>query len=130
MYMRISSCYVYSSNTPISAIIQTHRKQYYSPPYDSFHRITVRRKKIFEDALLYFRKGIPQDKGLKVTFVGEPAVDDGGPLREFFHLLIPTIGIDNPCFSQGVMALSLQLIILSSMRRSPTFMSDRCLHCQ
>ena len=27
-------------------------------------------------------------KHLKVTFVGEPAVDAGGPLREYFHLLL------------------------------------------
>ena len=69
---------------------EAHRNRHYSPD-SSVHRITVRRKKVLEDALLYFKKGIPQDKQLKVTFVGEPAIDDGRPLREFFHLLIPVI---------------------------------------
>ena len=79
-----------STNLSISTIIEAHRNRHYSPD-SSVHRITVRRKKVLEDALLYFKKGIPQDKRLKVTFVGEPAIDDGGPLREFFHLLIPAI---------------------------------------
>ena len=78
-----------STSTPISTIVEEHRKLYYSPSRDNVHRITVRQKKVLEDALFHFKKGIPQDKRLKVTFIGEPAVDDGGPLREFFRLLIP-----------------------------------------
>ena len=32
---------------------------------------------------------------LKVTFAGEPAVNNGGPLREFFHLLIKNLSEEN-----------------------------------
>ena len=32
---------------------------------------------------------------LKVTFAGEPAVDDGGPLWEFFHLLTKNLSEEN-----------------------------------
>ena len=62
-------------------------------------RIAIRRKHVWADALHRFRKGIDPNKYLKVTFVGEPGVDDGGPLREFFHLLISTVSQDNNLFS-------------------------------
>lgn len=48
-------------------------------------RISVRRKSVFKDYLETAKK--PWFNGrrmLKVTFIGEPAVDDGGPRREFF----------------------------------------------
>lgn len=38
-----------------------------------------------------FKRGIPVSKHLRVTFLGEPAVDAGGPLREFFRLLLGEI---------------------------------------
>ncbi len=58
-------------------------------------RIVIRRKHLLLDAMNKFRGGLDEHKYLKVTFVGEPAVDDGGPLREFFHLLMKTITEDN-----------------------------------
>ena len=61
-------------------------------------RITVRRKHVWADALLRFRRGIDPNKHLKVTFVGEPGIDDGGPLREFFHLIISNMSQDNNLF--------------------------------
>ena len=48
-------------------------------------RISIRRKSVFKDYLETAKK--PWFNGrrmLKVTFIGEPAVDDGGPRREFF----------------------------------------------
>ena len=33
-----------------------------------------------------------------MTFLGEPAVDAGGPLREFFHLLLSEIAQNNTLF--------------------------------
>ncbi len=46
-----------------------------------------------------FKKGIPENKRLKVTFVEESAVDDGGPLREFFHILIPALSRHSVLFA-------------------------------
>lgn len=47
-------------------------------------RVTVRRKMVWEEfkrsRYRYYQPG----RMLKVTFAGEPAVDDGGPKREFF----------------------------------------------
>jgi hypothetical protein len=37
-------------------------------------------------------------KQLKVTIVGEPAVDDGGPFREYLHMLISQILSNNLLF--------------------------------
>ncbi len=47
-------------------------------------RVTVRRKSLWQD-YLRARKGNynPKD-AIKITFCGEPAIDDGGPKREFF----------------------------------------------
>lgn len=51
----------------------------------------IRRKHVFVDALHAVKNGLDVTKHLRVTFVGEPAVDAGGPLREFFHLLMISI---------------------------------------
>ncbi len=48
-------------------------------------RINVRRKEVFNDYITVSQKPWFNNRRLlKVTFVGEPAVDDGGPCREFF----------------------------------------------
>ena len=58
-------------------------------------RITVRRKHIFEDTLHKLRNGIDITKHLRVTFIGEPAIDDGGPMREYMRLLLSSIISNN-----------------------------------
>lgn len=47
-------------------------------------RVTVRRKMVWEDFKRSRYRYYEPDRRLKVTFAGEPAVDDGGPKREFF----------------------------------------------
>lgn len=48
-------------------------------------RISIRRKSVFDDYLEVVKKMWFNPKQLlKVTFIGEPAIDDGGPRREFF----------------------------------------------
>ena len=37
-------------------------------------------------------------KHIKITFVPESAVDQGGPLREYFHLLLAAIATSNTLF--------------------------------
>lgn len=52
-------------------------------------RIHVRRSHIINDSIRAFSKpNFNVSKMLKVIFVGEPSVDDGGPRREFFELLM------------------------------------------
>ena len=51
--------------------------------------ICIRRSHVFDDALCQFSKEFFfVDKMLKVEFFNDPAVDDGGPRREFFYLLL------------------------------------------
>ena len=47
-------------------------------------RLSVRRKKIWDDLKKAARKRIGPTSNLKIVFLGEPAIDDGGPKREFF----------------------------------------------
>jgi hypothetical protein len=56
---------------------------------EKVNRISIRRKYAYEDYVdarerLIRRKKFNQNSKLKLTFIGEPAVDDGGPRREFF----------------------------------------------
>ena len=47
-------------------------------------RLSVRRKNIWDDLKKAARKHIGPTNNLKIVFLGEPAIDDGGPKREFF----------------------------------------------
>ena len=53
---------------------------------------------MFEDALHKFKCGLQLDKNIQITFVGEPAVDTGDPLREFLYLLLSSISRNNSLF--------------------------------
>ncbi len=64
-----------------------------------YQRIVVRRRHVWQDALNRFKCGIDFSKYIRVSFVGEPAVDEGGPLREFLHLLMGCIATNNGLFS-------------------------------
>ena len=54
------------------------------------YRITVRRGHLFQDTKLSL-SNFEELMHLRVTFLGEPAVDDGGPCQEFFMLLLGDI---------------------------------------
>ena len=82
----------------IEAIL--HRQKAKMLPIDKseYQRIVVRRKHLWDDALHRFQSGINFHKYIRITFVGEPAVDDGGPLREFLHLVMGAIATSNYLF--------------------------------
>ena len=90
-------CHRVSQRT-VEAILRSHSSEILSTDKDDIFRLKVRRRHIWEDALNYFRKGIPTSKHLRVTFLGEPAVDAGGPLREFFRLLLGELSRNNSLF--------------------------------
>ena len=69
------------------------------PPAEDRVRLVVRRKHVFDDALHRVKSNLDVNKRLKITFVDEPAVDAGGPLREFFHLLLSSIAQNDRLFS-------------------------------
>lgn len=78
-------------------------------------RIDLRRWHIWEDTLRALRKAtFDSRKTLMLRFVGEPAVDDGGPCREFLTLAIRAL-TDSPLlignFNQKVFSYSTQAIV-------------------
>ena len=64
-----------------------------------YTRVVVRRKHVLADAMHYFKHVVDYSKYIRVLFVGEPAVDDGGPLREFLNLLVGEIAQNNALFT-------------------------------
>lgn len=72
----------------IKHVIQQHQARAIQLRDDEdVQRIHIRRSSIFSDALRQFSKGsFDVTKMLQVRFVGEEAIDTGGPQREFFHL--------------------------------------------
>ena len=52
-------------------------------------RLTISRASVFEDSISLFKqRDFDFTVPMKITFEGEPAVDGGGPVREFFTILI------------------------------------------
>lgn len=76
-------------------VINQHRAKTLYEDSHNAHRITVRRGHILDDAISSLRPGFDEQKHVRVRFLGEPAVDEGGPRREFFMLLMGAIG--NSC---------------------------------
>ena len=67
------------------------------------NRLINRRKHIWKDAVRAMsRSTFAPRQSIDVTFVGEEAVDDGGPSRKFFHLALSEIANDSTLF-QGPM---------------------------
>ena len=67
-----------------------HQEKVIVKPVDeNYQRIHIRRSRLFADAMRAFSKPtFNASKMLKVVFIGEPSVDDGGPRREFLQLLM------------------------------------------
>ena len=67
---------------------------------DCYQRLHVRRSHLVADTLRAFSKPtFDVSKSLKVVFVGEPSVDEGGPRREFFQLALKEIFAHSGLFS-------------------------------
>lgn len=77
----------YSSNETLQQKVTAWRaKELNSKEY---LRLKVRRQHIWQDTLFKLERTKPNElkKSLKIQFIGEPAVDQGGPSREFFTLI-------------------------------------------
>ena len=52
-------------------------------------RLTISRASVFEDSVALFKqRDFDFTVPIKITFDGEPAIDGGGPVREFYTILI------------------------------------------
>lgn len=71
-------------------VLQQHQcKEITGRDEEDHQRICVRRSHLFSDAARGFsRPNFNVSKLLKVVFVDEPSVDEGGPRQEFFQLLM------------------------------------------
>ena len=71
----------------LTDVFRDHRNKFLPIDDDDRERLTVRRNHILQDTLHALHAGITLKKHLKVKFVGEPAVDAGGPLCGSFFTI-------------------------------------------
>ena len=88
-----------SRSETTSTILEQHRLMVLPQDQSDRTRVIVRRSSILQDSLHLFRNRLDVTKHLRVTFVNEPAVDEGGPLREYFRLLLCALQSNNSLFS-------------------------------
>lgn len=74
----------------IKHVIQQHQARVLTSVDDEdVQLLYIRRSHLLSDAIRQFSKtSFDVSKMIKVTFIGEEAVDTGGPRREFFHLVL------------------------------------------
>lgn len=80
--------FVSDQNLTLEELLKQHTTRVLSP---SSQRITVRRSHILDDAVGALRCGFVETKRITIHFLGESAIDEGGPRREFFMLLMGCI---------------------------------------
>ena len=88
----------HSNGTPAVDLLKYQRVKELPADRNAYQRLVIRRKHIWKDSLQSFRSHLDFSKYIRVTFVGEPAVDEGGPLREYLHLLMGVVGSHNDLF--------------------------------
>ena len=82
-------------------ILKEHFRQYFdlADLEQSVNSLHVRRNYMWHDALRAISKpAFDPFLPVRVTFIGEPAVDDGGPRREFFSLALMKMSEDTTIF--------------------------------
>ena len=67
------------------------------PIPDTPTRLTVHRSSILTDSISIFKQKFDFTKPLKIPFEGEPAIDGGGPKREFLTILLRELLSLSPC---------------------------------
>lgn len=87
--------YIFSTDNPFDPVSTKHLLVQHQQSImiglneDDYQRINVRRAYLFKDAFKQFSKiSFNVYKRFRVVFIGEQAVDEGGPRREFFHFLM------------------------------------------
>lgn len=81
-------------------------------------RLIVRRKHIWADCKRSLsHPGFVDTSGLNINFIGEEALDAGGPTREFFRLVLQKISQDGSLFTGPPEARLLEHNILALQQR-------------
>ena len=103
----------------LETLLTCHRSSVLSSNPEDWFWIIVWRKHIFEDTPKWHWH-------LRVTFIGEPAIDDGSPMREYMRLLLGSI-ISNNFIVLWWCQFSLLATILSSIRKHTSMLVRYCL---
>lgn len=81
------------------SILQQHQKDEIDAHEDPSLCIAVRRRHVWRDTkLVLSRRNNVYSGGIRVTFISEAAVDEGGPRREFFRLVLAELAQNNALF--------------------------------
>lgn len=99
---QFSPCSADSVSVPtdleIQEILREHRSAVLRRT-DGIQRINVRRSQLLNDSLAAFsRPTFDPSCNLKIRFIGEPAVDEGGPMREYFRLFTKSLSMAGSLF--------------------------------
>ncbi len=98
-----------SSSIVLSSVLQQHATSVLSPDTSDRQRLNIRRTDLIPDAIAQFeRPSFDVSKPIRVRFIGEPAVDTGGPRREFFRLFLQDLKSKSSLFqhtSEGLIPL-------------------------
>ena len=89
--------YLCSKPQDVKEVSQKHRRDHlYTDEWKEF-RITVQRSNIWDDAARAMKRSFDDKEYMyiSVVFLGESAVDDKGPKREFFTLALKSIQSNN-----------------------------------
>lgn len=82
------------------------------------NRFSVRRNHLWKDAIRAMSKlSFDNHKAIRVTFLGEPSIDEGGPKKEFFYLALKSMASDSSIFQGSPEKLS--------FRRNPQALMER-----
>ena len=83
----------------IQLVLSSHRRRVVSDSEEQHSRVIVLRSQLWENSMIAFKRAsFDVSKKIKVVFVGEPSEDEGGPLREFFTLLLQEMIIHSGMF--------------------------------
>ena len=91
--------FLYSSDgMSVATMLQRQKTKFLPVDTSDYQRVVVRRRHIWTDALRQFKSGINFQKYIRIRFVGDPAVDEGGPMREFLNLLMGAVANNDSLF--------------------------------
>ena len=99
LFLCIYVCREDNTSESIAMILKAHFDKVIIQDPDDVGSITIRRKHIWRDAIRAIsRTAFNPNKSVHVTFIGEEAVDGGGPRREFFTLALQEMAEDGNVF--------------------------------
>ena len=93
---------------------------------ENAQRIVVRRKHVWDDTVRKLKGGLDANKPIKLSFIGDVAVDEGGPRREFLALLMRSIADNNSLF-QGKLSQRIPRPNLVELNKKSFFYVGVCI---